>query len=183
VTPPRRFTVSVAGDGDVPGDPAKIRLAEDLGRALVDAGYRVVTGGIGGIMEAAHRGAKSSPVFASGDTIAIVPQAEHMAANSYADIVIPTSLGHGRNFLIAQSDAVVAIGGGAGTLTEMAYAWIAGRVVIGYRVEGWSGRLADQPLDHRTRFPDVSDDRVYGVDNAADVIAILNERLTRNASG
>ncbi len=175
----RKLTVSVAGDGGIPGEPEKVRLAEELGRALVDAGYRVVTGGLGGIMEAAHRGAKLSECFEPGDTIAIVPESEPMTANPYADVVIPTSLGHGRNFLIAQSDALVAIGGGAGTLTEMAFAWIKDRFVIGYRVEGWSGRLAGSPLDQRRRPVAFEDDRVYGVSSAVEVIELLRRYLPR----
>lgn len=66
-------TVSIIGDGTLPSDSPKAKLAEDLGRALVDAGYRIVCGGKGGIMEAAGRGARSSEAYETGDLVGILP--------------------------------------------------------------------------------------------------------------
>ena len=172
----RRRLIAVIGDGDLHGQTEKCRLAEELGRVLVDHGYRIVTGGLGGIMEAASRGARSSARYREGDVIGILPGSDPGTANPHVDICIPTGLGTGRNLIIAQADAVVAIGGGAGTLCEMAGAWVAGRMVIGYRVDGWSGELADRPIDRRIRHPGIPDDRVHGVDSAGEVMALL-ERL------
>jgi len=89
------------------------------------------------------------------------------------DISIPTGLDLGRNIIISHAEAVVAIGGGAGTLFEMANAWVSGRLIIAYRVEGWSGNLADQKIDSRDRYPGIPDDRVYGVISEDEVIEFL----------
>jgi predicted Rossmann-fold nucleotide-binding protein len=82
-----------------------------------------------------------------------------------------------RNALIAHADALVAVGGGAGTLSEIALAWVHRRLVIAFRLPGWSGRVADAPLDDRRRFDTISDDRVFGVDTAQEAVAVLRENL------
>lgn len=174
-------TVSVVGDGALPADDPREALAWELGRALVDHGYVVVCGGMGGVMAAAAHGAATSPNHHPGSVIGILPGLTTHGANPYLDLALPTGLGHLRNGLVARSDAVVAIGGGAGTLGEMALAWISDRVVLAYRCEGWSGELADRRVDGRVRFEDRPDDRVIGVDNAADVIEALGE-MTRSAT-
>lgn len=173
----RRKVIAVVGDAFVPAASPKDVLAEDIGRALVDAGYRVMTGGLGGVMESACRGAKSSDRFAPGDTIGVLPGHDPTEANPHVDIVIPTGLDHVRNSVVAHADALVAIGGGAGTMSEICLAWIYKRLIIAVRVEGWSGRVADQRIDERVRYPEVPDDRAFGANTAAEVVHILNERL------
>lgn len=101
------------------------------------------------------------------------------AANPWVDVAIPTGLDLARNMLVAHADAIVAIGGGAGTLSELALAWQLRRLVIAYRVAGWSGRLADERIDARVRYPELAGDRVYGVDDASEVIALLEGLLPR----
>jgi len=172
----RRTLVAIIGDGDVGPDSPKDRLAEAMGRAVVSAGWTVLTGGRGGVMAAACRGARSSEAYAAGATIGLLPRDDTSEANEWVDVVIPTGLGLGRNLLCAHADAVVAIGGGAGTLIELAAAWELHRLVIAFRVDGWSGRLADQPLDHRVRFPG-TDDRVFGVDRAEEAVTMIHDRL------
>jgi len=162
--------MAVAGD-------AAWSAAHDLGRALVDAGYRIVTGGLGGVMEAACLGARQAGAYREGDTVALLPGHLADSANAYVDIVIPTGLDHARNALISQADAVVAVGGGAGTLSEIALAWVHRRLVLAYRLPGWSGRVADAPLDPRPRFAGPLLDRVFGVDAAGDVVALLGAHL------
>ena len=130
-------------------------------------------------MAAACEGAASSERYRDGDIIGILPGFDPGACNRWVDLPIATGLDHVRNFLVANSDAVVAVGGGAGTLSEMAGAWQLKRLICGYRTDGWSGRLADQPIDERVRYPDMPDDRVFGVDSADEVIKILAERLSR----
>lgn len=165
--------VSVAGSGVLePGDPRR-RLAWDLGRALVDAGHVVVCGGLGGVMDAAAGGGRSSPRHHPGAVVGLLPGTTTEGASPHLDVLLPTGLGHLRNALVARSDAVVAIGGGAGTLSELAMAWLFDRLCIAYRVAGWSGELADRRLDERIRFDDRPDDRVYGVDHAEEVLALL----------
>lgn len=175
----RRPLVAVIGDARVEHGSPKDRLAEDTGRALVDAGYRVLTGGLGGVMESACRGARSSPNYQPGDTVAVVPGHDPGDANSFVDISIASGLDHVRNSVVAHADAVIAIGGGAGTLSEICFAWIYRRLVIGFRVEGWSGRVADQRIDDRVRYLHEKDDRVFGVDTAGDAVHVLSERIGR----
>ncbi len=101
--------------------------AEEVGRLLAERGCTVVTGGLGEVMAAAHRGAKA----AGGTTIAILPGEERTAANPWADHVVVTGIGHARNLAVAASgDAVIAIGGSYGTIAEMALALRLGRTVV-----------------------------------------------------
>lgn len=173
----RKKIIAVIGDASVQETDKKFQLAFDLGRLLIDAGYRVVTGGSGGIMMAASAGARDSGAWSPGDIIAILPGNDPEEANPAADIVIPTGMDIGRNMIVVQADAVVAIGGGAGTLSEMAMAWSMKRLMIAYRVDGWSGQLADTKIDNRQRYRDERDDRVFGVDNAFEAVGIIDEYL------
>lgn len=172
-----RKTVAVIGDAKITEGGAKYRFAFDTGRALVDAGYRVQTGGLGGVMEAAFRGAKSSPAYREGDTIAILPSFCAGDAGGYADIVIPTGLDIMRNAMVVNADAVVAVGGGAGTLSEMAMAWSLGKLVVACdSVEGWSAELAGRRIDGRVRYPEIADDRVYAASSPDEAVRIIEER-------
>ena len=101
--------------------------AEEIGRLLAERGCTVVTGGLGEVMAAAHRGAKS----AGGTTIAILPGESRLAANPWADHVVVTGIGHARNLAVAASgDVLIAVGGSYGTLVEMALALRLGRRVV-----------------------------------------------------
>ena len=87
-----------------------------------------MTGGLGGVMEAACRGARD----AGGTTIGILPGADRSAANAYVDVAIPTGLGEARNALVVRAaDALIAVGGAYGTLSEIALALKAGKRVVG----------------------------------------------------
>ena len=112
-------------------------LAEEVGRLLAERGCTVVTGGLGEVMAAAHRGAKA----AGGATVAILPGESHAEANPWADHVVVTGIGHARNLAVAASGhAVIAVGGSWGTLAEIAFALRLGRPVVvlgdGPSVEG-----------------------------------------------
>jgi uncharacterized protein (TIGR00725 family) len=101
--------------------------AEEVGRLLAERGCTVVTGGLGGVMAAAHRGAKA----AGGTTIAILPGESRDDANQWADHVVVTGIGHARNLAVAASgEVVIAVGGEWGTLAEMAFARRLGRPVV-----------------------------------------------------
>jgi uncharacterized protein (TIGR00725 family) len=103
-------------------------LAEEVGAGLAGAGAVVVTGGLGGVMEAASRGAKSR----RGVTLALLPGEDRRAANGWVDIAVATGLGELRNGLIVRSsDALVAVGGSTGTLSEIALALRTGTPVVG----------------------------------------------------
>lgn len=175
----RRPTVAIIGNGALREDDPRGPLAFEVGRALVDHGFRLVCGGLGGVMAAACAGAAASERHVDGDIVGLLPGFDPDHANQSVDIAIATGLDHARNFIVANADAVVAIGGQAGTLSEMAGAWTLQRLLIGLRVEGWSGRLADHPLDERVRYPDIPDDRVWGADNATQVIDLLQRWLPR----
>jgi uncharacterized protein (TIGR00725 family) len=101
--------------------------AEEVGRLLAERGCTVVTGGLGEVMAAAHRGAKA----AGGTTIAILPGEDRGAVNPWADHAVVTGIGHARNLAVAASgDVVIAIGGSYGTIAEMALALRLGRCVV-----------------------------------------------------
>jgi uncharacterized protein (TIGR00725 family) len=103
-----------------------------VGRRLAERGAVVVCGGLGGVMEAACRGAKE----AGGPTVGILPGTDRAAANAFVDVAIPSGLGEGRNVLVVRAaDAVVAVGGGYGTLSEIALALKAGKRVVG--LDSW----------------------------------------------
>ena len=118
--------VAVIGAGRC--EPPIAALAEELGRRLAQAGATVVCGGLGGVMEAACRGAKS----AGGLTIGILPGTDRADANPWVDIAIPTGLGQARNILVVRSaQSVIAVAGEFGTLSEIAFALKLGIPVIG----------------------------------------------------
>jgi uncharacterized protein (TIGR00725 family) len=101
--------------------------AEEVGRLLAEQGCVVVTGGLGEVMAAAMRGAKA----AGGTTIGILPGTSRADANEWVDHAVATGLGHMRNFSVAATgDAVIAIGGSWGTLTEIGFAKRLGRPVV-----------------------------------------------------
>jgi uncharacterized protein (TIGR00725 family) len=103
-------------------------VAEEVGRLLARRGAVVVCGGLGGVMEAACRGARSR----GGLTVGILSGLDREAANGWVMVALPTGLGEARNALIVRAaDAVVAIGGGWGTLSEIALALKAGVPVVG----------------------------------------------------
>lgn len=175
--PFRRPLIAVIGDAGVDPTSSRYGLGEEVGRLLVDHGYRVLTGGLGGVMEAALKGARRSTKYIPGDTVAVLPGHDPAEANAFADIVIASGLDHVRNSICAHADAVIAIGGGAGTLSEICLAWIYKRLIIALRVDGWSGKLADQRVDGRVRYPGLVGDRVFGADTAADAIRTLGDQL------
>ena len=118
--------VAVVGPGEA--SPDELRTAEEVGAGLAAAGAVVVTGGLGGVMEAACRGARSR----RGRTLGILPGDDRDAANGWVEIAVATGLGELRNGLVVRAaDAVVAIGGGHGTLSEIALALKLGRPVVG----------------------------------------------------
>jgi uncharacterized protein (TIGR00725 family) len=114
--------VSVVGSG-----AQHEAAAAEVGRLLAERGCTVVTGGLGEVMAAAHRGAKE----AGGATIAILPGETHADANPWADHVVVTGIGHARNLAVAATGhAVVAVGGSHGTLAEIGFALRLGRPVV-----------------------------------------------------
>ena len=130
--------------------PDELAAAEEVGRLLAEGGALVVTGGCDGVMEAACRGAKS----AGGRTLGILPGDDRSQANEFVDVAIATGIGELRNGLIVRAvDAVIAIGGAYGTLSEIALALKRGTPVIG--VGTWEVARGGTPDDgiHRAASP------------------------------
>ena len=122
--------VFVAVIGSARTDAEIAALAEEVGREIARRGAILVCGGRGGVMEAACRGAKA----AGGTTVGILPGTDRREANAYVDIPVVTGMGEARNAIVVRSaDAVVAVSGGHGTLSEIGLALKMGRPVVGLR--------------------------------------------------
>jgi len=121
--------------------------AYEVGRLVAVGGGVVVTGGLGGVMAAASKGAKD----AVGLTIGFLSSTDRATANPYLDIIFPTGLGRARNLLTARGcDALIMIGGGCGTLNELTIAYAEGRPVVVIRGSGgWSDRIEQVLFDGR----------------------------------
>jgi uncharacterized protein (TIGR00725 family) len=114
------------GPGDATAEQEA--AAEEVGRLLARRGVVVVCGGLGGVMEAACRGARSE----GGIAVGILPGLDRGAANAHVSVAIATGLGEARNALVVRAaDALIAVGGAYGTLSEIALALKAGKRVVG----------------------------------------------------
>ncbi len=149
MTLPRRPVAAVVG-ATRPSD-AILVAAEKIGAGLIEGGLRIATGGLGGVMTAASRGARQCASWTDGRVIGVLPGLVAADANPYVDVVVPTGMNYARNtILVAMADVVVAVGGGSGTLSEIALAWQHGKPIVALDLgEGWSARLAGERLDHR----------------------------------
>lgn len=120
---PRQIAVIGAGKG---GKEVE-KLAEEVGREIAMSGSILICGGLGGVMEAAARGTKEK----GGMTVGILPGTDESEANEYIDIKIVTAMSHARNAIIARTaDALIAVGGGHGTLSEIALGLKSGKRVV-----------------------------------------------------
>ena len=128
--------IAVVGPGEG-ADASQLAAAEEAGALIAEAGCGLVCGGLGGVMEAACRGARSR----GGLTLGLLPGLDRDAANGWVVVAVPTGLGEARNALVVRAaDAVVAIGGGWGTLSEIALALKTGVPVVG--VDTWEPATA-----------------------------------------
>ncbi len=126
-------------------------FAFKLGKILVDEGFEIINGGMGGVMEAIAKGAKESLKFVEKSVIGILPVPDIAIGNTFSGITIVTDMGSGRNrLIILNSDAVIAIGGGAGTLNELTLAWEFNKPIAVYSSGGgWAEKLAGEKIDPR----------------------------------
>jgi len=121
---PRRY-VAVCGASEA--TPEQLAAAKEVGRLLAEAGAIVINGGLGGVSSAASEGASA----AGGLVVGLLPDAHRAGANPFLTVALPTGLGQSRNALIVTAaQSVIAIGGGWGTLSEIALAKRLGRPVI-----------------------------------------------------
>jgi uncharacterized protein (TIGR00725 family) len=126
----RRTQVSVIGSGSCEQGSETAILAEEIGRRLAEAGAVLVCGGMGGVMEAASRGAAE----AGGTVIGIVPWLSPEEANPHCTHVVSSGIGYARNLaVVASGEAAIAIGGEWGTLSEIGHARSIGRTVVALR--------------------------------------------------
>jgi uncharacterized protein (TIGR00725 family) len=134
---PEKKLIGVIGGGTC--SEAEAKTAEEVGRRLARQGAILVCGGLGGVMEAACRGASGE----GGLTIGILPGEDRRSANPYVQLPIVTGLGYARNVIVVKSArAIIAIGGSYGTLSEIAHARQNGIPVIGLNT--WSLSKNDQ---------------------------------------
>lgn len=125
-TPRTSPTIAVIGAGRA--SDRQVRDAHAVGHGLAAAGATIVCGGLGGVMAGVCAGAHE----AGGTTIGILPGLDRAAANAHVDVALPTGLGEGRNVLVVRAaEGVVAVGGGYGTLSEIALGLRAGLPVVG----------------------------------------------------
>jgi hypothetical protein len=128
-----------------------VRLAEEIGRLLAKEGVVVVTGGKSGIMEAVAKGAKSE----NGLTVGVVKGKKRFVANTFIDVEVISGMeadGLDELFVVFMSDALIVLGGGAGTLQEIAVAYRNNKpVVILQGTGGWADRVQNKFLDERKR--------------------------------
>lgn len=128
--------IGVIGAGSCPAEIYE--LAREVGREIARRGYLLICGGLGGVMEAACRGAKEE----GGMTVGVIPMADKEKANPYVDVVIATDMGHARNIIIVHSsDGLVAVAGQEGTLSEIAIALKVGKPVVGLKSWDLGGRV------------------------------------------
>jgi uncharacterized protein (TIGR00725 family) len=129
----RRVQISVIGAGE--SEEEIFRAAEEVGRRIAEAGAVLICGGRGGVMEAASRGAAE----AGGTVIGVLPTLSPADANPYVTHAVATGIGEARNLaVVASGEAVIAVGGEWGTLSEIAHARKIGRPVVA--IQSWTLR-------------------------------------------
>lgn len=163
----------VAVIGSSEADETMLKVAEQAGTIIARLGAALVTGGRDGIMSAASRGCAA----AGGIVLAVTPHRAMDEVNDFAHYHIPTAMGWARNCITGiAGDVVLVIGGAAGTLSEIAYAWMYNRPIVAMSCcEGWSKRIAGQSVDHRRN------DVVIDCRSIAELEPILKGLLEKSA--
>jgi uncharacterized protein (TIGR00725 family) len=142
----------IAVVGPSAGTPAELALGEAVGRAIAEAGAVLVCGGMGGVMEAAAGGCAE----AGGRSVGILPTDDRLDANPYVTVAVATGMGEGRNAIVVRTaDAVIAVHGEYGTLSEIALALKMGKPVVGLGT--WELAKGGEPVDAIVRVADPDD--------------------------
>lgn len=165
--------IAVIGNANIENNIKKQKISFELGKLIIDNDFILATGGFGGVMEYASKGAKSSEKYIENSIIGVLPDYNSDYANKYIDIAIPTGFGLARNLvLISMSNAVIAVGGGSGTLNEISASWQMNKLIIGLQVKGWSEKLCGKALDERR------DDIIFCAEDAQEAIELLNSKIS-----
>lgn len=166
----RRIQILIIGHNTNGCTEEHSKIAYETGSEIAKAGHVLITGGLGGVMEAASRGARDS----NGLTVGIIPQGDANMANQYCDIVIPTGMGLTRDFLNALSaDGIIIIGGGSGTLSEMCAAYMHKKPMVAIRnMGGTPTQFIDKYLDHRANI------KIIGVETPKQAVDKILELIT-----
>lgn len=165
--------IAIIGNANIENDIKKQEISFELGKLIIDNGFILATGGFGGVMEYASKGARKSKNYTENSIIGVLPDYHSENANEYIDIAIPTGFGLARNLmLISMSNAVIAVGGGSGTLNEISASWQMNKLIIGLQVNGWSEKLCGKALDERRN------DIIYCAKNAQEAIGLLNSKIS-----
>ncbi len=161
----------VAIIGSSQADAQMLKVAEQAGAVVAKLGAALVTGGRDGVMQAASKGCAE----AGGTVIGVTPHDTMDEVNPYVHHHIPTAMGWARNCITGiAGDVVLVIGGMAGTMCEIAYAWMYGRPIIAMSCcEGWSKRIAGQAVDPRR------DDVVVECKSIDELEAVLKAALPK----
>ncbi|HET7235076.1 MAG TPA: TIGR00725 family protein [Actinomycetota bacterium] len=142
----------IAVIGPSAGTPAELTLGKEVGRLIAEAGAVLVCGGMGGVMEAAAGGSAD----AGGRSVGILPTDSRLDANPYVTVAVATGMGEARNALVVRTaDAVIAVHGEFGTLSEIALALKMGKPVVGLGT--WELAKGGVPVDAVVRASDPAD--------------------------
>lgn len=165
--------IAVIGPNSDKADNNALKIAEQIGKRIIDSGYRIMTGGKDGVMMAAFQGAKKSANYAEGLTIGVIPTYNSDDANPECDIIIATGIGFARNqIIVASADVIVAISGGAGTLSEISFAWQLNKPIVAITSsKGWSSKIG-RKLDSKDR------DEIYNAKNVEEAIRFIKSIIT-----
>ena len=161
--------ILVIGNNDNGCTPESEKLAYDVGSEVAKSNSVLITGGLGGVMRAASRGAQES----GGITVGIIPQDDSSHANEFCNIVIPSGMGLTRDFLNALSaDGVIVIGGGSGTLSELCAAYMYKKPIVALKNSGGTAsKYSDGYLDHRKNV------KIIGAETTQQAIKYILEQI------
>ncbi|HJM79686.1 MAG TPA: TIGR00725 family protein [Nitrosopumilus sp.] len=166
----KKKQILVIGNNTTGCTPEHEKIAYQVGQEIAKSDSLLITGGLGGIMNACSHGAKD----ANGLTMGIIPQDDPSFANEFCDIVIPTGMGFTRDFLNALSaDGVIIVGGGSGTLSEVCASYMSKKPMVAIR--GFDSAITpyiDGYIDHRKNV------KIIGVDTAKEAVEKIIELTT-----
>ena len=166
----KKIQILVIGHNDNGCTPEHERIAYEVGYEIAENDAVLITGGLGGVMNAASHGAHD----AGGLTVGILPQDDPSFANEYVDIVIPSGVGLMRDFLNAlAADGIIVVGGGSGTLSEICAAYMYKKPMVAIRGTGGAAeRFIDGYVDHRKNV------KIIGADSPKEAVTQILKIIT-----